>query len=243
MPYQVDKARVLEERAKVRSDGLQRRRARRLRRQLEQVAVGENVQGFVDSVIDEGVLVTITGLGSLNVTGLLAHKDLPKHLEVPADLKPSFRAQLLAQDFIMGRSVTAGVLSISSNANERSKYHVKLMLDQLGDVPGEDEALLAAIDSAVVDDNWGDVQRNLSDEEEEAGGVYQHPGWNPDAVDVALSLDEDEDDDDNFEMDMLEVYNELKEGENAMPVDNLWAWSDVQDLLAEGVLSRKAVGL
>jgi len=80
----VDKATVLQERLKVRTDGNARRRARRLRRQLEEVAVGDNVSGVVEGIVDEGILVTVMGLGALNVTGLLEHKDLPKHMKVRA---------------------------------------------------------------------------------------------------------------------------------------------------------------
>ena len=78
----VDKATVLQERLKVRSDGNARRRRRRLRRQLEEVAVGDSVRGVVQGVADDGILITVTGLGAFNVTGLMEYKDLPRHMEV-----------------------------------------------------------------------------------------------------------------------------------------------------------------
>jgi len=59
-----------------------------------------------------------------------------------------------------------------------------------------------------------------------------------DAAEVAMSLDDDDDDydadnddhdyDDGFEADMLEVYDELREGHTSLPVETLWMWADLQ---------------
>ena len=86
--------------------GNERRRARRMRRQLDTVAVGDTVRGVVQAIIPAGVLVTVTSLGPLNVTGLIAKRDLPKQFEVPPDMKENFQRQLLEQDFVMGRPIT-----------------------------------------------------------------------------------------------------------------------------------------
>jgi hypothetical protein len=73
-----------------------------------------------------------------------------KLLQVPPDLKPAFRAQLLAQDFVAGRAVNAGVLEVCpAAAASEHQYCLKLMLDTLGRVPGESDALLAAIDRST----------------------------------------------------------------------------------------------
>ena len=86
--------------------GNERRRARRMRRQLDTVAVGDTVRGVVQGIIPAGVLVTVMSLGPLNVTGLIAKRDLPKQFEVPPDMKENFQRQLLEQDFVMGRPIT-----------------------------------------------------------------------------------------------------------------------------------------
>lgn len=91
----VDKSKVLEVKASIKSQGQERRRARRLRRQLESVAVGDLINGIVQNITDDGVLVTVTSLGPLNITGMLGRKDLPKQFEVPPDLKANFQRQVL----------------------------------------------------------------------------------------------------------------------------------------------------
>jgi ribosomal protein S1 len=76
------KSKVIEAKVINKQEGKDRRRSRRLRRQLENVAAGDNVIGTVQKVMNEGILVTISSLGPLNITGLISKKDLPKHFEV-----------------------------------------------------------------------------------------------------------------------------------------------------------------
>ena len=75
----IDKLRVREQKEEIRSAGNDRRRARRLRRQLEKVAVGDTVSGVVQQVIPAGILVSVNSLGPLNVTGLIAKRDRSQH--------------------------------------------------------------------------------------------------------------------------------------------------------------------
>lgn len=60
----------------------ERRFDRRLRRQLDSIVAGDTVSGTVLKVMSEGILITITSLGSLNVTGIISKTDLPKQYEV-----------------------------------------------------------------------------------------------------------------------------------------------------------------
>ena len=83
----VDKSKILEAKEMAKTEGQERRRERRMRRQLDLVRVGETVSGVVQDVVPEGVLITVTSLGPLNVTALLGKRDLPKQFEVPPDLK------------------------------------------------------------------------------------------------------------------------------------------------------------
>jgi hypothetical protein len=59
----VEKSSILEEKSRTRLEGMERRRSRRLRRQLEAVSAGRAVSGFVQGAVNEGVLVTVTSLG------------------------------------------------------------------------------------------------------------------------------------------------------------------------------------
>ena len=65
---------MLEIKASLKSEGQERRRARRLRRQLETVAAGDIVEGYVQGLSDDGVLITVTSLGPLNITALISRK-------------------------------------------------------------------------------------------------------------------------------------------------------------------------
>jgi hypothetical protein len=49
---------------------------------LDSVNIGDTVEGFVQQVVADGVLITISSLGPLNVTGLIGKRDLPKQFEV-----------------------------------------------------------------------------------------------------------------------------------------------------------------
>ena len=78
------------------------------------------------------------------------------------------------------------------NVTPKSKYVLKLVLDSLGPVPGENDELLAAIDSAVVDDSWGDVKRLSKNDEGDADryiATFSEDELN--ASDVVMSLDDD----------------------------------------------------
>ena len=237
----VNKEEVLELRLKVRTDGNARRRARRLRRQLESVHVGDSVHGTVSDIVKEGIRVNLPGLGALNVTGLLDFNDLPKNLQVPADLKPEFRDQLLSQDFVSGRHLSAAVLRVNPNANERSKYHLKLMLDKLDPIPGDDESLNHALQNAVISDSYPvGFKSSFLEDDADAGDVDFATQGDLDAGDVFVDDSTDGDDDDD-DADMIEVYTELKEGNTLLPVANLYAWADLQDLIEAGDLSLKNV--
>lgn len=59
----IEKAKILEVKEQSRQEGKDRRRGRRLRRQLEGLVAGDLVSGVVERVVAEGVLVTVTSLG------------------------------------------------------------------------------------------------------------------------------------------------------------------------------------
>jgi predicted RNA-binding protein with RPS1 domain len=134
----INKAKVLETRLAVRTEGNARRRARRIRRMLDTANVGDTVAGVVQQVSADGVLVTITSLGPLNVTGLIKKRDLPKQFEVPPDLKEAFQRQLLQQDFVQGRPITCGVVKVEMKTTPRTPYNFQLLFEELGAMPAED---------------------------------------------------------------------------------------------------------
>ena len=76
------KSKVLEIKEQTKTLSKERRHNRRLRRQLESIVAGDTVSGTVLKVTKEGILVSISSLGSLNVTGIISKSDLPKQYEV-----------------------------------------------------------------------------------------------------------------------------------------------------------------
>ena len=90
----ISRSQITESHLKVKEEGLTRRRTRRINRRLSTITPGDTVEGVIKKVINEGVLVTLTSLGPLNITGLLPKRDLPKQFQVPPDLKDSFQTQV-----------------------------------------------------------------------------------------------------------------------------------------------------
>ena len=101
----------------------------------------------------------MNSLGPLNVTGLIAKRDLPKQFEVPPDLKESFQKQLLEQDFAVGRQITCGVLQVNPNIGEKVAYNLKMLFEELGAM---------AADNAPVRDSGDKSEASDDDDEEEA---------------------------------------------------------------------------
>ena len=107
--------------------------------------------------------MSVNSLGPLNVTGLIAKRDLPKQFEVPPDLKESFQKQLLEQDFAIGRQITCGVLQVNPNIGDKVAYNLKMLFEELGAL---------AADTVPVRDS-GEVSENSADDEDEiAEEVY-----------------------------------------------------------------------
>ena len=94
----IDKAHILAERAKTKQEGNDRRRARRLRCILEDIAVGDTVTGTVDRVVAEGVLVSFSLSGPCPWWGCCPSETC-RVSSISPDLKDSFQKQLLEQDF------------------------------------------------------------------------------------------------------------------------------------------------
>jgi len=211
MDPKIEKAQIVEMKKMVKVEGQERRRARRMRRVLDSVSVGDTVTGVVQRVVPEGILVTVSSLGPLNVTGLLGKRDLPKQFEVPPDLKESFQKQLLEQDFAVGRPITCGVLKVNPKYNIRMSYNLKLLFDGLGAMPSDD----IEISDAALEAN---LLKGLDDSEE---GENDEAGW-----------------EDN---DVRDIFNELRGNKPLMSVSDLYDWADVQDMLENGDLDKETI--
>lgn len=212
MDATIEKASIIQHKIQVKEEGKERRRSRRLRRVLDTVTVGDTLSGVVDRVVPEGVLITITSLGPLNVTGLLRKKDLPKQFDVPPDLKESFQAQLLGQDFIPGRAVTCGVLQVSTNtAPQEGEYSMRLLFESLGPMPE---------DGFVVSDK-------LDKKKTKKTPLLE------DTDDEELPAPEDSD--------LKEIYTELRGNKPLMLVQDLYDWADIQDMLADGDIEQSVL--
>jgi hypothetical protein len=77
------KEKFLEKRQKAREESNLRRRERRVRERLANVLAGDKVQGYVQDLDERGILVTITSLGTLNMTALIPMESLPPQYETP----------------------------------------------------------------------------------------------------------------------------------------------------------------
>lgn len=164
----ISKAKIVEARAALKREGNERRRARRVRRMLDSVVVGDTVRGFVQDVVPEGVLVTVSSIGPLNVTGLVAKSDLPKQFEVPPDLKESFQRQLLQQDFVAGRQITCGVLRVAPRPQPRTGHRLALLLEELGPLIESDSISPDSLPAQIEDTDSEDT--DVADEEDDADG-------------------------------------------------------------------------
>jgi hypothetical protein len=225
MDPSIDKAAVLKMKKKVKDDGLERRRSRRLRRQLEIINVGDTVRATVKRIVPEGVLVDVTTLGSLNVTGLIGTRDLPKQFELPADMTFEFQQQLLEQDFLTGREVTCAVNKVNRDAYSRQKYALKLLVESMGPLP-EDSSLDEVLGRIEIDDDFEmpRAQVTPSSPAPSADSVAFDAVWDKRATASTAN-------------DLREIYGELCEGANTLSLENLRSWGDLQDILAEGGFS------
>eukprot|EP01041_Mallomonas_annulata_P007472 gene7472-15292_t len=161
----IDKSKVIELKAKNKEEGQIRRRSRRIRRQLEAVAIGDMVSGWVDRIVPEGILVSIASLGPLNITGLIGTRDLPKQFTFPPDLKDSFKQQLLAQDFMTGRQISASVVKINPKYNPRMTYSMKLLFENFGNNIDKDDSNIQI--PAFIEDEDDDEDQDEDIEVEE----------------------------------------------------------------------------
>ena len=140
----------------------------------------------VKDVVPEGVLVTVSSLGPLNVTALLGKRDLPKQYEVPPDLKESFQRQLLLQDFVPGREIKCAVLKVNQDVNPGMKYNLKLLFEDFGVLTTiTDEALEEAVRNAEISDRrvHGDSADDYDDDDDDDGD---------DSEDISALSEEDE---------------------------------------------------
>lgn len=158
----VSKAQIVAAKEKTKSEGLARRRSRRIRRKLQSLGVGDNVQGVIQAVVPEGILVTLNSLGPLNITGLLSKRDLPRQFQVPPDLKESFQRQLLQQDFKVGRKLTCSVEKINPKWNPRMAYNLKLTFENFDSEIDDQFSLPSTPEEDILYDDSDD---NLTEEE------------------------------------------------------------------------------
>lgn len=245
----IEKQQIIDMRQQIKVEGNERRRARRMRRILDEVNEGDTVTGIVQEVVNEGVLVSISNLGSLNITGLMSKRDLPKQFQVPPDLKESFQNQLLSQDFVAGREVSCGVVKINQKSNARMKYNLKLVFEDFGsrgvltnmedDVPDEALEMLNEGELKDFEADMADMDEEelLKDEDTLSLGLDDGHGNNVDPLDYS-SADLEEVWENN---DMREIYNELCEGEPMLKASNLYAWGDIQDMVENEEVSQGQV--
>jgi hypothetical protein len=120
------KSKLYDMKKKKQEDGILRRRQRRLKRQLDEVYAGDILTGYVHKIIAEGILLNVTSLGSLNVTGIILMKDLPKEFQVPNKLYFEGKQELLNMDFPVHQAVECYVDKINPLPNPLLEYNMGL---------------------------------------------------------------------------------------------------------------------
>ena len=239
---------IIEGHERTKEEGSQRRRTRRLRRQLESVAAGTIVTGYVDRIISEGILVKITSLGSLEVNGLIRKVDLPEQFQVPPGMKESYQTQMLQQDFIPGREITCGVTQVHPNPDDSLVYNVKLMFEDFDGPP---------VDDVDVTDRF----ETMSQKERDA--VVHNKKFamtESDDRDTNKEYDDNDDDDTDFEdafgdyeEEVKNVYEELvansadgtvlasQQGEKLLKVRDFYDWEPIQDMIKEKSITKNDI--
>lgn len=221
MDPSIKKESILEQKRQNREEGKERRQSRRLRRQLEPLLAGDSITGVVDRVTTEGVLVTISSLGPLNVTALISVRDMPKQFEVPGDLASSFQVEILQQDFYPGREVRCSVLKIHPSPSPSKKYNIKLLFEDF-----EGQA------------NYDDVE--ITDRGEVTNVKVLKNGGGAEYDDEVEDYDDD-DEDEEVDLEIVEIFDELRGADSQVEVEKFLAWEDILDMIEEGNISQKDI--
>jgi Ca2+-binding EF-hand superfamily protein len=214
-----------------------------LRRQLEDVLAGTPVTGCVKGVVKEGVLVTVTSLGPMEVVGLIRMSDLPEQFQVPEDLADSHQAQLLQMDFTPGRMISCTVSQVHPNPSASLMYNMKLDFDEFGEPP--------------IDIEISDKFDAMTQKQRDAFVTGRSVMYDDDESDLRVGTDTEgsdgEDVYDDYEEDVREVFDELvaagessriasADGEDkTLLVEDLYAWDTLQDMVADGDLTEADV--
>jgi Ca2+-binding EF-hand superfamily protein len=239
----VQKADVVGQHERILAEGAHRRQSRRLRRQLEDVLAGTPVTGCVKGVVKEGVLVTVTSLGPMEVVGLIRKSDLPEQFQVPEDLADSHQAQLLQMDFTPGRMISCTVSQVHPNPSASLMYNMKLDFDEFGEPPIDIE-ISDKFDAMTQKERDAFVKgRSVVDDGDESDLLDDDAAEGSDGADVY----------DDYEGDVREVFDELVAAgvsssiasaagkAKTLLVEDLYAWDALQDMLADGDLTEADV--
>ena len=240
MNDKIKKSEILEMKQQVKDEGLARRRSRRIRRRLQNVFPGDSVTGVIKNVIPEGILVTLTSLGPLNITGMIGTRDLPPQFQIPANLNEKYQKQLLLQDFMIGRQVNCGVEKINPKWNPRMLYNTKLSFESFDDknVNVNDYDLLSNIDlpdNVVISDSEYDSMRQNDDIDSEDDDDDDDSDYSN-----LLNDDDDEDDVDDYlsEEELQEAFDELSNGKELITIKKFKAWDEMMGLLEDGLINE-----
>lgn len=250
---QIKKEDVVDQHERTRAEGLERRQSRRLRLQLEEVAAGVGVSGCVKGITAEGILVTINSLGPMEVMGLIHKQDLPEQFQLPEHIGEAGQADLLRQDFISGRRISCIVSQVHPHPRASSPYNLKLDFDKFDEPPpdfevtdlfdslspAEQDALLLGRRRTLPENSFGDEEEDDWGDEGPEGGVGDE------------LEDGDEGDSGDYEAEVRDLFEELvaggeqsrgemvpRDGRRLLPVEDLYAWDALQDLIEEGRLAE-----
>jgi hypothetical protein len=224
-----------------------RKRSRRIRKQLEEIQLGDRVHGVVEGVVPEGVLVSITSLGALNVTGIIPLKRLPSQFQLPKGLDDKSKEEILRMDFMPGRFISAGVLKIDELSAEGRRSCLVLALEHLGPAiessDGDNEMNLSPLSASGEENEDLDDIFNESDdeeheeEEEELGERGEEDVINNREKNDHVNTRRSQEGDAELKL----VFKDLCRGGSELLLVNLMKWRELKKLQKTGILTTEFV--
>lgn len=216
----VNKEHIINEKSQVKEEGKERRKSRRLRKQLEDLNVGLTVQGSIKDITSEGILVSFTSLGPIEFLGLIPKSTLPKQYAVPPDLRDDFQKQLLGQDFRINREISCSIAKILPTSST-SPYLLKLEFeDFVSQLNDEVDDITLPADLELLSDD------DVDDDEDE--------------LEIGNEVDISDSNEDNLEYsnDVREIFDELRGNQPLLAIQNIYDWADIQDMISEQTIKK-----
>lgn len=204
---EMSKEKLMAKKQQVKEEGTLRRRIRRLKRQLDPLYAGDLLTGYVSKIIPEGVLLNITSLGKMNVTGIIAIHDLPQQFHLPKDLPFDGKREFLGYEFKKHRAIDCYVDKINPLPSPLLEYNLGLLFQGFSTMKNTQNLHPFDDEDDLHDEHDNNGSRVQDERFEEIEGLrVRHAGSNKSGLSgsgkkaadfFSVKKDEDEDDDES----------------------------------------------